>query len=559
VEKSLLMLSRCVRALERLKTSKPPEMSLPLLLLSAARGDEREQISLGDGSRYYDALCKLHQEDLAQDLSYPQHAHYDHFQHEQIGESIIDSLADVEEIIAGARNIMLNPLNLSVDENANDAPERQTKAQFIEVNACLPNRPGALADYVASLAGIEFKSTPKTALEEIWRTANNSPGHPALLPSYQYLRHVALDSQGTAFVLTGYATLAPLAKETDPEAPLAVRVYANDGRNHREPKKDSDAEKFIIDRLLQSRLQQNFKPPAAPGVPEVIDRLMKRGHDGYNTVREFHQVMLDPQPNQSTGEHACPAMPVCRIAAFQDYVVASNNLRLQRAVMSEKNQDEELLHARNYYCCTGITPATKHEIPALDSPYARIFCCCRGTHGPGMIAMVLNTLLFRKLHKRFPAIEGSKDNWIINISYFKDSSCQNQNFTLNRLFGSFEKKPDKPESEKSLLFPVHLLRILPIGSMNSARQWYYYMRTLHQFLNPPDNLQYEFTWLDENREIHLDSEPPPTFDKHRPPSRPIALIIEKLEGKPDHAKEGCCDLCGLQSRENDCRKLRVWV
>jgi hypothetical protein len=556
VEESWLMLARCMRALERLKISRPTEFHLPLLLLAAARGDEWEQQSLGDANHYYDALCKQYQEDLAKDLSYPQHAHYDHFQRELVGESIIDSLADVEEIISGACRSFRNP----------------ARAQFIEINACIPNRPGALATYVAKLAGIDFHPKPKAEIDKLWQHVNGlHVGSSALLPSYQYMRDITLDPDCKAFALTGYATLVPSTEdhpwedERNDKTPLVVRVFANDGRNYAEREGDPDAALFTIDKTMPSRILQRIKEPDSPGVPHVIDRLTARKAGVHNTVHEFHKVLLDPQQENHTGKYACPGMTICRIAAFQNYVVASNRLRLQRLAVAPNDlniRDEKLLHTRNYYCCANMGQATDVEVPNDKSPYARIFCCCHGSDQPGLIAMVLNTLLFKSKFARRRATHRPEDDWVINIDYFKHISCQNHYFTLNRLFGSFAKKPDEAPSKSSLTLPLHLLRILPIGTMDSAKQWYHYARMLHSFLNGlEDNRQYKFYWLDGEREHHDGISDVPRFDEENRHGFPVVLVIkrERSEELRQTDQKKFCELCGLLPKEYDCKKLRVWV
>ena len=152
IEHSSLLLARCVRALERLKTRHPEHYSLPLILLSTSRGDERERLILGDASRYYDALCKMHNQSLSMDTSYPAHARYDHYTAELVGETITDSLSDAEEIIAGARRTLSRAENSGIDPHKLPGKEKQ----FVEINSCYPNRPGALANYMARLSGIDF-------------------------------------------------------------------------------------------------------------------------------------------------------------------------------------------------------------------------------------------------------------------------------------------------------------------------------------------------------------------------------------------------------------------
>jgi len=568
VDKSLIMLSRCMRALERIKTRQPADFRLPFILLSATRGNEWERLSLGDASRYYNALCNLHHEDLAADLSYPEHAHFDHFQREQIGESIVDSLADVEEMIAGACATLRHPLRAAKIKRSAD--KRTAKAGFIEVNGCLPNRPGALTTYISRLSGVDFDNKPKTEIEALWRKANNLlPPDEAYLPSYQYLRYVKLDPEQKGFALSGYATLAPLLENslitepTNANSSLVARLFANDGRHYSERKIDTDAQKFTLDKELPKRILQSFSEPVSPGVPEVIDRLTGRTPGKYNAVGDFRKVLLDPQSDNYDGKYACPGMPICRIAAFQDYVVASNSLRLQRLAAEPDNlrhQKRRLLHVRNYHCCTNTTMANEKEIPNIDSPYARVFCCCRGDDQPGLIAMVLNTLLFRSNLRRHSASDDSEKDWVINIDYFKDISCQNSHFTLNRLFGAFVEKPKI--SGSPLRLPIQVLRILPIGKVDSARQWYYYARTLHAFLNSLDQQpRFRFYWLNEKREQREETDDPPKFDEKNRQSYPVVLVIEQqgLKQQRQAATDKVCDLCGVQDKNYDCRKLRAWV
>jgi hypothetical protein len=553
IDKSLLMLSRCMRALERLKTSKPLRFHFPLLLLSAARGNESEQLSLGDATRYYDALCNLHREDLANDASYPSHARYDHLLRELIGESISDSHADAEEIISGTRNSFLDP----------------AKPQFVEINGCLPNRPGALANYVSGLAGIDFVPKSKAEIEALWQRAKTASAKiPTRLPSFQYLRNIMLDPERNTFALTGYAALAPLTEDSpaidvhNMDNPLVVRVFANDGRSYIEPELDQQEWQYLKGEPPELSHWRKPKEPDPPNIPGAIDRLTGRDSGAYNSVDDFRQAMLDPQPNNKIGKYACPGMTICRIAAFQDYVAASNTIRLQRlaTVPQGRSSSDKLLHARNYHCCTKMRQATDKEVPKTDTPYARIFCCCRGSHDPGMIAMVLNTLLFRSSFTRQAATGDPQKDWVINIDYFKDISCQNSHFTLNRLFGFYVKKPKTSESEKPLSLPLHLLRILPIGTMASARQWYCYARTLHHFLNASDGpFKYKFYWLDQTRKQRKVSEVPEFNDDRR--NFPVVLVIkrERSDAERNADPREFCHLCGMQPKEYDCRKLRVWV
>jgi len=554
VEKSLLMLSRCMRALERIKTSMPREFHLPLLLLAAARGDDWERRSLGDASRYYDALCRLHREDLATDMSYPVHAYYDHLANEQIGESIIDSLADVEEIIAGARTTLQDPLKPPPADDEIGFPDQPAKPKFIEVNGCLPNRAGALADYLAALSGITFDA-PEA--KQVQKLQQDNPAE-VQAPSFQYLRNITLDPERHGLALSGYATLTPLPRKAEAgevQPALVTRAFANDGRRYAERELDPDiADSLVAPKNMAAKLA-GMPEPVAPGVPEVLERLTGLTEI---TVKDFRKVLLDPQPDQATGAYACPGMSICRIAALQDYVVASNGLRLHRLVQKPEEpayQNDRIWHAKNYACCAQAMPPSQEEIPQQDSHSARIFCCCNGKDEPGLIATVLNTLLFRSNFRRVPATDDEKTDWVLNIDYFKGISCQNPNFSLIRLFGFFEQKREGVMTN----IPFQLLRILPIGSMESIRQWYYYCRALHAFLNDVTaERKFKFYWIDENRVVFPQSELP-SFDQERR-NYPVALVIKVEDRKLSPAeKEGRCELCWEQPRAYDCRKLRVWV
>jgi len=506
VEKSPLILLRCMRAIERLKMQDIKNFRLPLILLSSARGDEHESLVMGDSSRYYDALCKIHHEPLAEDNSYPQHSRYDHYNRELIGESISDSLSDAEEIIAGARRSFSG----------------RGGKQFIEITGCLPNRPGSLANYLATLAGLKFVKKEWQDAKEAWaETIEQAKSIQPHLPSFQYLRHIKLDDpQQHGFALTGYAALIPIAensfvfREPPEKSNQVARVFANDGRNYVEKMLDPDETFTIAEKNDLLKKLERIPEPRAPGVPDVINRLTRRtDRNKRNTVEEFKEVMMNLQEDGTTGKYACPGMNLCRIAAFQDYVAASNNLRLAMQSPPGAEKPDELWHAKNYYCCKEIDNTKDEEKPTLASSYARVFLCSSGLSIPGMIARVMNSLFFKLDHTRLEATGNPEDDWIMNIDYFQHITCQNTYFTMNRLFGILEDKPTPEEAKKPLVFPLHLVRIMPIGNIESAKHWFIYARTLYHILNKHSGEKFRFYWLDGNRIPRLEVDDIPTFDK----------------------------------------------
>ncbi len=616
VEQNSRLLLRCMRATERLK-NRIKGFQMPVIMLSAARGDELEDLILGDAIRFYDALARMYEEKVVADHSYPGHARYDHYARKLIGETIIDALATPEEMIIGAlhnfnpeplhpykpiigtyyglfgpdfyrrqtvkelidkifkttiyfpelvyqnllelqnrvfvtkmgfktalRNCIQNGLtDLALQPRKADVHQLEVELtkkaklssksredikkspKIIEINSCLPNNAAALPEYMACLSGIEM-NTPKW--EEFTTYWINNTSHDVkeknssafYLPSFQYVRHIKLDDPlSRAFALTGFAILTPVTEKSplfnsqssnNARKSLAVRIFANDGRNYAEP--DIDPLESTLespeDDLIKQRLE-NFEEPMPPGVPCVIDRVTRRDHEKHNTICEYKKVMFDTQPDGQPGKYACPGMNSCSIAAFQDYISASNNLRLEIGHGAQK-----LWHARNYSCCTQerVTHAVESDLPTPASSWARIFCCVYGTQKPGEIAEVLNALIFKhKLCNLKPKGELNED-WVIDIEYLEHKACQNSFFSLTRLLGQFTSIPFSQKDDKSkkkqpeLPFPVHLIRILPIGGKKSSEQWYLYAKALQRWFAKVVNVNFKLYWLDKNR--HPQSTPP---------------------------------------------------
>lgn len=556
VEKSLLLLSRSVRALERLKSQHGAEFRLPFILLSATTGNDWELLSLGDVSRYYDSLCRTYDEDIGKDLSYPGHAVFNHTERQVIGESISDLNADAEEIIMGSSRSLGNEQN----------------RDFVEINVCTLNRPGALASYIAQLARLRFKHSD---IEEYWQSE-----HPAHVPSFQYLRDIILDPGGKMFTLTGYATLAPMEPHQDEDlnGVSIIRMFSNNGENYRETQFDIDRAQDFHSRVWedpdvrqkarehhQARLKRSdYQPPLPPGVPEVIDRISKRKQQIGNTPEAYFRAMLDPQPDGQSGPLSCPGMANCRIAAFQDFISSSNSQRIQRYLQGKPGADpeipERILHTHNYYCCPeNIISIDRLQkvIPEPGSRYARIFLCCRGYRDFGMMALVLNHLVFRR-YKKPIASRNKNDRWVIDIQYLKDETCHNRFFSLNRLFGTIIKRPDWLKLDFSEP-PLHLFRILPIGTIESARMWYRYSVALFNFLRESfPNSTFRYEWINQSRTSRTLEDTPEFKDKKRP-EFPVVFIIKRILDKAKPEDESLCHLCHVQPGEFDCRSLRAWV
>ncbi|MGH1364032.1 MAG: hypothetical protein ACRBF0_10780 [Calditrichia bacterium] len=534
-----MILSRCIRSLERLKSSE--NLPLPLLLLATTEGDKHEKHRLGDYSRYYDSLSGLYSEPLAMSPFYPTHARYSHFTGELKGGSIVDSMADTEEIVGSARRSLLS----KYDEDA--APEY---GRFLELNSCLPNRPGALADYLAKLANLRFGKT---------KIPENVAGEPAfMLPSFQYLRNIIDDLDSSNFYLTGYATLSTVDKaiisKTSENGQAAVsRLYVNDGKNYVDP---APLETPLSDNPLGRHIQGHLEAindPVGIGVNEVIDRLTVREAGKANTVAEFKGMLFDKVINEAEdggkGKLACPGMNLCRIASYQDYIIANNSDVLKNGEAPvDTDRTTPLRHARNYQCCSSVPVSSSNTLSVDKQPLARIFCCSQGGNGPGQLAIILNSLLLRK---DFQKSDNSENlDWAINIHYFKGISCQNTMFSMNRIFGVMEESQDLEQHE----FPVKLIRFLPIGGLESIKHWWSYSKLLSAFLKNKMHNDYALFWQDGNGIEHSGNEEPDWTGSEM--GMPATIIIRRENLAPTDIS--CCPECGKKGFGNHCRRLNVW-
>jgi len=591
VETSLLMLLRFVRTLERMGFRKKfhdrQEVELPLILLAATRGDEGEKRNLGDATHFYDAMSKIYKKNIEQiEETFPRHAVFDYGKRLLRGESITDSLGDTAEMMAGIRE------SIYYSQQQNDNSGQQKKSErFIEINACLPNVPGALLAYIARLAGLTVElQNQDTQKSETTPTVSKQEEPATQIPSFQYLRNIRLDPSGERFAITGYATLARSKKISHNDA-LARRIFANDGTSHRE-----DGER-------------NPQKLYRPGIIEAIDMVMGSSAREPTSIEDFYNVLFNPQPNKLVGEHNCPGMTTCPIANYQDFIVASNDIRLNKFIVGASiPKEKNIKYAENYYCSIETNEADDKDIPDSQSSYARIFCCAQDAKKIGTLARTLNCLLLRESlkndtargndtiakgeekkakldsaenEKTQPQAESTQDEkksskeneaqgekWQVNIQYFNQISCQNARFNLNRLFGYFKpyKKIDDEELED---IPINFIRILPIGSDNAFREWYEYACKLYQRLGGDKNFMFDYEWVNKYSE-HLsfqeerrkDKEKrdykeilPVSFDKLR--GSPVSITINRKPKVPESEREaGKCEYCQKQE-EYDCRSLRI--
>ncbi len=628
-ESTLMLLSRCVRSLERVKIRKAGSFTLPMVLLTSMRGSDWELISLGDASRYYNSVGSLFDESMIKDTSYPIHSFFDHYKKEHVGEGITDISSDAEEIIVGSG------ASLQSDN-------------FIEINACYPNKPGSLANYLAQLAGIRFgvasdlspgslqkhhassnseENPDFSKLRTYWakaRGGSNKDADKVFFPSFQLLRNILLDSKQNGFVLTGYAALVPIdenkfdaiAEQGTDQKKFISRIHVMDGKTYIE--RIEDKQHYLYNspehRVNHDEMLKRFPEPKSPGVPDVIGQLVGNDVEKHNTIDEFYCSLTDDThctenvdnsdkgnkrgKGSRYGRYVCPGVAGCRISAYQNWVMASNDLRIRKYVSLPRGKAEghdKLLHARNYHCCPDIQNAHPEDLPNAKSPFARVFFCCQSDNKPGQIAIVLNAVLFRLLYKKLDQSGSSCEkssgqgeargvgentherkidkNWTVNINYFKDVTCLNTYFSMNRIFGTLEKrKANANNSEQTAFnFPAHLIRIVPIGSIDSMRQWYYYAKALYDFLSEYDSQHtYHFYWVDEERKSH-NCEDIPGFsieDGVRKNVPNIIVIKRNRDNKTERGEvslnkntsgENMCEYCHVQPRDQDCQKFRVWI
>lgn len=545
--KSTMLLMRCVNILGRLKFERG-DFRFPLLIVSAAVDEESEKRDLGDVFRYYDALTRLHGD--VPGPEYPRHAHYRREPPRRlVGDSIHDGLADAEEIISGVRDNWLRADAFQQREKLNGLPA----GAAVELNTCLPNVAGALAELSGRLAGLEFCYAMENPATEFFMRAGRAPSPKILRPSFQYLRQFPLEMPGHGFCLSGYADLQEddwqdlLREEHMKGMPITARVYAKDEQGAPGPER-----------------------PAAYGsfLPQLVQLTTGTPASQLN-AKTFVEVMhgLDAAGARSG---YCPGMTICPIASYQHYIVASNARTLE--AWQQRGENGALREAPHYSCTSLGAFAPWQERAALQTPrYARIFCCCRvERNDPGMVALALNALNFRRfarLRRRAGQEENLPEDWVVNLEYFKDTSCQNRRFTLNRLFGVRRSLQDLLQESGATLaeyearlgktLPLALMQIMPVGGAEAARRWLEYSSALLQFLQSiaPPGRGFELHWWDQSARRREESEPPSG------PDYPIAIQINR---KP-HAAHGtelqCCEFCGAEDAgmAHRCASRRPWM
>ncbi len=538
--KSSMLLIRCVNTLERLKYERD-DFRFPLILMSAAHGDEAGKRDIGDAFRYYEALTHLYRDYPGSE--HPRHAHYRREPPRRlVGDSIHDGLADAEEIISGVRDNWM----LADEPQAQIAPAGTSSSEVFELNTCLPNLSGALAELAARLAGLEFSYRQEDSPEEFF--AFGGRAIPKILrPSFQYLRHIRLEMPGRGFCLSGYADLQEndwagmLMEEQIKSAAIAARVYAKNDRRPQSAADPSSVAKLL--KLLSGA-------PAA-----AID------------AKTFLEVMHGASHGTAHADY-CPGMTICPIASFQHYVVASNSRAL--ADWQARGQNGPLQDAANYSCGKLPYAAALQRPRARVPQYARIFCCCRvQRNDPGMVALALNLLNFRRfdrLYRREEREKNLQEDWVVNLEYFKDTACQNRRFALNRLFGvqRFTKEllqqndwslGDYEQRFKRIL-PLTLIQIMPVGGADVAHRWFDYGKALLRFMQKiasPDR-HFELWWWDQHAQRRDEMEITEARDY------PVAIQINNKPG--DQAKRAeFCEFCLAEDRDlrHGCAARRPWM
>ena len=586
MESSLRVLMQILRALELLysidRKGSNSETTFPLLLLSLVHGVRNEQVALGNASGFYRSLSGYYRQKLPQDKSYPACGYWSDRQKTIVGESIIDSKAESDEMVAGVHESLFIGI-----------PGARRKAKirggYIELNTCIPNIPGSLAAFTAHIAGLKF-ADPCTEIH----------GEPIeRVPSLQYLRVMPADLHGHAYVLTGYAGLdstANLLQCLDRDKPaFFVRLFANDGRDNRgarqeknEPLQRPSWLARIASRIFQRQNSSQSKrhSPGAIGALNFIAGNTQEAADGSRgkslrpTFGAFQRILFDSKDEAKPGPRACPGMNTCPIATYQDAVMALNPVQKIDARLARR----KLFNAPNYYCREAFIDAPKPAPHPAEPMSARIMICSRtGTNDPGKTAHALNALIFRDLVGVSDGYVMQNDpdvEWLINIQYFKELTCQNNCFNLNRTFGFWVDR-DKSSAEKREWVlrrlkkwnPIQLVEILPIGSKESARAWLQYATQLLHFLNEfgDRGSHYRLVWHDSKNRVHRirsreQANAQGGKGKAAANAHPVAIIIHRenpLEKIARRTPEWVgdyemCTICGMQGKAHSCEKWRPW-
>lgn len=550
MESSLRVTMYTIRALERVFTAPEKKTDddahFPLMLFTLLQGNQHENTAIGDMSRFYNGLVMMHGDALAKDESYPAHARWNRMRQMIVREAIIDSNADAQEMINGIHESQFDYIN-SIEDEPGEA------AGYMEINNCIPGVGGSLAALTAHLSGLQFREDPDILNPEI--------------PFFQYLRAFQMDAAGRGIVITGYAALQMQGDRVDAMGEFAdqqsadrgfyARMYLKDGKDYNS---DDDDKKVV-------------RESGPPTVPEAIAHFACKDADKKPDIdmQRFKRILLDSDDAKSLGNKACPSMNTCPVAAYQDYVIASNR---KKFVETEQNPNVKLKFAENYHCRNHMTPI--HSVDAVASyPSARIMLCVRGEKSmTGPLAFTLNTLLMRIVEGNVPGFRRKAEEhkeWIFNIQYLKDMPCHNRHFGVNRIFGFWTERTVDDTRFVDMLKqenPIQVIEILPIGSASDACNWLAYARRIHAFLNKisEEGANYRLTWFNKSLRCTDIRSEQPAVETSSEDDPPVAIIISKM---PDENKIKTrtaqqagdfrlCTICGLQGREHSCEKWRPW-
>jgi len=550
-EKSRMLLLQAMTALERIKHGNA-NFELPLLLLGSARGEDEEKQVLGDAMQYYNGLSKLYEDPALPGYPRPSRFRRRPEPRRLMGDRINDSVADTEEVITGIYDMI----------------SHCDRGETFELNTCIPNSAGILAVLVARLAGLNLTGGLDKATIQNFK---DNGFDRILRPNFQYLRHIRFPmSDGLNFSFTGFAELQDdELQELNDEAQalnsntIAMRAFVRDNRNYL------------------------AKPPAAGDpVPELLKRVA--GKDGnILTVPQFIDALhgsdfvKGASASMQRSEKMCPAMDICPIASYQKYILATNGDQIHQFwqdLSAGKHNVSEIKGAPNYHCAdmplsSKVLSKKRKGLPS----FARLFCCCHSDKDePGLLAIAMNTLVFRRvkeLRDREQREDNIENDWVANFFYFKDIACDNRAFSLNCLFGSrrytsevlkdYGNDFDKYENAMKSLEPIRLIQILPVGDEEVARQWFAYAVVLFNYLNrfAAENeeksrsaIKYTFSWWDQYEKRHDGTTLPKGSD-----SFPIAIQIQYARDKKndtDVLLGKSCEYCECQEPMEGCARIR---
>jgi voltage-gated potassium channel Kch len=370
----------------------------------------------------------------------------------------------------------------------------------VEMNFCVPDSPGSLADILCGLSGCDAVPAPKR--HEIVKGASftnsrfvSDKGQRFVVRSYMELHHPTTSG-------SGHARAAVIDGDLNDPGHSA---WSRDPRpsENRDPLDRKHVLRTVLELVDPSARRGRHRVPGDPAPSKYVDhyaqdgvtegRHIKEGDDPVTDTKQFRLLKREylEQATQCCGMPTCPIEPFNRIALT---ALSNPQFRYNKQINSI---------ARCFAPGTWDVPkSVDSEERALRRPLASIRIECEQMNVPGSYAAAINAMLLRTVvpsavgknagtggradGARSPAEE--KTQYAFDFTYLSSYECHDERFGVFTCYGRRVKTVPKGQDE---LLPKSVIRMIEVRPATRPEEWKTYVEELEGFLNCPSDFQKE--------------------------------------------------------------------